>query len=135
MRYEPSHAELLSLDQMSQKERFNFAVSRIIECEEVWSLGNADEGWVLRDVEEAQVITIWPYRMMAEAFVQGEPGASTHSVSLEHFMYSVLDKCRAAQIDIEVAPAVGDVGSIICAEALSQMLNDMVESGTYFLEG
>ena len=86
MRFSPSPTEQAVLESLPLEERFRYAITRICECEEVWSLGD-DRGWLIREIDDRQAIAIWPYRRMAEEY-QLEEWANNEPVcvSLEHFL-------------------------------------------------
>jgi len=136
MKYSPTTSELARLDNMADEELMQYAVTRIVECEEVWSFGN-DDGWLIRDVAEKSVITIWPYLQLAEQLSeQTEYGQSTPiSTSLEQFISSVLKQCINTEIIVELCPGAQRVGTFMTAAALLEVLDSLIETGEYFLEG
>ena len=135
MRFAPTLSEQALLNELPAVGRLEYAVSRIFECEEVWGLGD-ENGWLIRDVDDKAVISIWPYRQMAQECAQGDwSGCSAISVSLEHFLYTLLKQCQNSAITLEVCPAPGSAGYQLPATALYEMLENMVESGSYFIEG
>jgi len=135
MRFSPSSEEQTALQTLSLEVRFHYAISRFCECEEVWGLGD-DSGWLIRDVDDKAVITIWPYRQMAEECVQGEWSDSEPvSVSLEHFLYQLLKQCQENEITMEVCPVPGKTGFMLSAAQLHEVLDNIVETDTYFIEG
>lgn len=135
MRFSPSAAEQARLNEYSSEERFQYAITRMCECEEVWSLGD-DDGWLIRDVDGQSAIAIWPYRQMAVAFISGDASNSEPvSVSLEHFLYTLLKQCEEARIVLDVNPSPLEKGYVIGAAQLYEILENMVETGSYFIEG
>lgn len=133
MRYTPLPTELALLDDMSAQERLHYAATRMLESEEVWSLGQ-DEGWTIRDNDDAGgLISVWPYRQFADALREAED--EPQSVSLEHFVYGVLPMCDEADIVLEVFPHKQEAGYRLSATALSELLSGLMESGEYQLEG
>lgn len=135
MRYTPSTEEYSALTQMSLEDRFLFATTRMNESEEVWSLGD-ENGWLIQDRGDRQIITIWPYRDMAiESAIEKFEGNSPISVSLEHFLYGLLKQCQESDITIEVNPAPGKEGYTVPAGRLYEVLENMMEAGSYFVEG
>ncbi len=135
MRYSPSAEERAAFNEMSDEDRFHYATTRIVECEEVWSLGD-DNGWLIQDRGEDLVISIWPYKEMAvDAAVDTLSENSPISVSLEHFLYGLLDQCKENGIHIEVNPKPAAQGHIIPAHKLYEVLSNIVDSESYFVEG
>jgi len=135
MRFSPTLEENQQLLGLDATERFQYALPRLCECEEVWGLGDSS-GWLIRDVDDRALISIWPYRSMALECASGEfEDSNPICVSLEHFLYTLLGQCRDNEIDLEVCPAPGQVGHRIAADALYELLEGMVEAESYFVEG
>jgi len=135
MRFAPSSDEQLLLADLPPEERFNYAIPRICECEEVWSLGE-EQGWLVRHMDDQAVISVWPYHQMAlESAEKDYSGCRAIAVSLEHFLYKVLARCRDGKIKIDVCPAPGQPGYMLSADRLYEVLECMVETEAYFLEG
>ena len=135
MQFSPTSEEQVLLSEFSSHERFEYAIPRIFECEEVWGLGD-DNGWLIRDVDDKEIISIWPYKSMAEAYTTGElKGNKPICVSLEYFLYRLLKQCEENDVFFEVNPAPHTQGYIVSAKDLFSTFEDMVESGSYFLEG
>jgi hypothetical protein len=135
MRYKPSDSELLEIDTFSAEQRLHYFLSRAIESEEVWSLGD-DAGWVLNDVGDKTIIPIWPYEVLATACrqtVSCQPTAM--AVSLEQFVYSLLPQINHQNIQIEILPTKILPGKIMQARELAGILEGMMESGEYYMEG
>jgi hypothetical protein len=135
MKFQLAAAELSHLSQVSSQELFDYAVNRLIEWEEVWSLGN-ENGWRIDDVNGSESIVIWPYRQLAEKYASETADRSTPlSTSLDNFLYRILGDCQAANIYISVSPVKGVSGKHISAYDLRGILEGMVETGEYYLEG
>lgn len=135
MRYAPTPSELVLLQSLSASERVEYTLPRLVEAEEVWSIGN-ENGWLIRDVDGSDVITLWPYRQLAQEYVERQqPGSLPQSVSLEQFLNSVLKQCIQHGITLEICPNGDDAGELMAAGRLHEVLDGMVESGSYFLEG
>lgn len=135
MRFAPSPDEQTLLADLSPQQRFDYAIPRICECEEVWGLGD-DNGWLIRDVDDKAVISIWPYRQMAVECALGDlSDCEPICVSLEHFLHTLLKQCQANDIIVEVCPAPGKAGYTIPAAQLHEVLESIVETDSYFIEG
>lgn len=135
MRYSPLDTELGMFPEMSVEERMLYAATRMIEAEEVWSLGD-ENGWLIRDDEDRQLISIWPYRQLALEHVDGESESPIpQATSLEYFVYGVLDMCRSEDIWLEVFPFGDNRGKLLSASALFDILEGMLENNEYFIEG
>jgi hypothetical protein len=135
MRYSPLETELDMLDGMSTDERLHYATTRMIESEEVWSLGD-ENGWIIRDEDGRQIIPVWPYRQLAmEHIAGGSESPVPQATSLEYFVYGVLDMCQQDDIWLEVFPHGQKTGKLMRAAVLLEILNGMLETNEYFIEG
>lgn len=135
MRYTPLDTEVAMLDEMTSAERMHYATTRMVESEEVWSIGN-DAGWAIDEVDEQAFIRIWPYRQFAQEYGVGESEELVpQATSLENFVYSVLNMCDDGDIKLEVFPMDGMQGLIVSPNELYELLNGMLETGEYFVEG
>jgi hypothetical protein len=135
MRYSPLNSELDILDTLPAHERLQYTTTRIVESEEVWSLGDED-GWQIRDHDGKRLISIWPYQQLALDHCSVAPETPTpQSTSLEHFIYTVLGTCQENDIWLEIFPIPHDPGYIISSSGLYEILNGMLENNEYFIEG
>lgn len=135
MRYTPLETEVTLLDDMTSAERMHYATTRMVESEEVWSMGNED-GWAIHDVDDLQVIRIWPYRQFAEEHgVKDNDSMEAQATSLENFVYNVLDMCKDGDIWLEVFPVQGLKGYLMEAADLFEIFKSMLDTGEYFIEG
>ena len=135
MRYSPMQSELSMLDSMEADERLHYAITRMNESEEVWSLGDSN-GWRIQDIGDKQVVSIWPYRILAEEYYSWEPdNPAPQSTSLEHFIYDVLSTCEESNIWLQIYPKTDDQGCIMKSSDLYEILSGMLETNEYFIEG
>ncbi len=135
MQHTPLESERKMLLDAEPEARFLYALTRMVECEEVWSLGDAD-GWYVNEQEQGDVIAIWPYEQMAMESASGVlEGLLPQSTSLEQFVYTLLERCRDADIELEVMPLREVIGKRLSADALFDILHNMLDTGQYFLEG
>lgn len=135
MQYAPTITEIQAIQQLTVTERFEYTTPRFIESEEVWSIGN-EEGWLIDEKDGDAIITLWPYRQLAAEYAQErQPDSGPQSVSLEHFLYTVLKQCSTHDIKLEILPSIKQRGSVIAADRLYEILEGMVDTGGYFIEG
>ena len=135
MRYSPSESELIEIESSSAEHRIHYFLTRIIEAEEVWSLGD-DSGWAIKEVGDKAIIPIWPYKELATVCAQQAGDNQTAvAVSLEQFVYTVLPKIDQQNIQIEIMPTNNQAGKYIQAQALASIFEGMMESGEYYMEG
>lgn len=135
MRYKPSDNELAEIETQTAEYRFHYFLSRAIESEEIWGLGDA-AGWLIKEVDGQTIIPVWPYETLADGCAQqGGGNQATIAVSLEQFLYSLLPLMNQQNIQIEILPTAGLPGKLMEAKALAAILEGMMESGEYYMEG
>lgn len=135
MRTKPSESELTNLPTWSQDERLHYFLTRAVEAEEIWSLGNAS-GWELREQDGRTLAAVWPYQDLARLNLSADGlSASPQATSLDHFFEKILPIMIEQGIDLEVLSLPAIPGKLIAAAELHALLESMLESGEYFLEG
>jgi len=135
MKYSPSNSELENYLKLSKEERFNYCLVRITEAEEVWGLAEP-QGWIINEVEEQATLPIWPYQQFAVNSARKPwQDASPQAISLEHFVYKVSQLLIDNGILVEIFPTATQPGHVIEAKAFFNILENMMESGEYFMEG
>ncbi len=135
MPYAPSEAELSSLKSASAEERLHYFLTRAMESEEVWGLGDRS-GWRIKEVADKEMIAVWPYKPLAEACAGEDLGAAqADAVSLEQFVDRVLKLMADQRLLVEVFPTPTQPGHILHARELGELFESMMDSGEYFLEG
>lgn len=135
MKYAPTNKELDLLSQMSEEERLTYCLTRIAESEEVWGLAES-QGWVINDNSQQSALPIWPYKAMANLCINEDRiNAEAQAISLEHFVYNVSQQLIENSIAVEVFPTIESPGHIMEAKAFFKVLENIMESGEYFMEG
>jgi hypothetical protein len=135
MRYEPSSNELSAMAAMPAQERLHYFLTRSVESEEIWGLGDGS-GWVVKEVDGRTLLPVWPYRVLAGVCAEGEWEDQVPSaVSLEHFLHHVLKIMMDQDIQVEVLPTTAAEGEALDAGRLLSLFESMLDSGEYFLEG
>ena len=120
---------------MGANERLHYFLTRAIEAEEIWSLGNAN-GWELQQRDGRELVPIWPYLELARINkIQKISTASPQATSLDHFFQNILPSMIEQKIDLEVVCMPGTAGRLITATDLYAILEGMLEAGEYYLEG
>jgi len=128
VRYTPTEAEAAALQGMDETERLHYFITRAMECEEVWSLCDAD-GWVVR---QDDTMPLWPYRVLAEP--HAGDGEAADAVSLEHFVYHLLPELKQEGIRLQVMPG-GQPGPALTASELFRIFDSKMDEEQYFIEG
>lgn len=135
MRHAPFDTEIAMFDDMTAAERMQYAITRMVECEEVWSLGD-ENGWIIQEANDRQIIPIWPYRQLVLEHVPGGADSSVpQATSLEYFVYGVLDMCKQDDIWLEIFPRQATTSIQIRSVELFEIMNGMLETNEYFIEG
>jgi hypothetical protein len=131
MHFQPTPTELADLPEMPFRERILYFLTRAIECEEVW--GHADdEGWILGEEDGKTILRVWSYQVLASDCLEGA-GLKPESLALERFI-EVLEGAQET-IHLEILPMPQRPGALIEAGELLSMLEGMMDSGSYFMEG
>jgi hypothetical protein len=68
---EISTKDFLDLSKMLPELRFEYALSQMIEKQNLWGL-YSDTGWVMLKADDDACIPIWPHKEFAEAWVKDE---------------------------------------------------------------
>ena len=135
MRHRPSESEISGLSHMSQAERLSYFLSRSMEVEEIWSLGNAS-GWELQERDGRSFVYVWPYIDLARMNLADDSGSSSpQATSLDHFFQNILPIMIQQKIDLDVLSLPGCAGRLIAASDLYTMMESLLESGEYYIEG
>jgi len=135
MQFSTTPLEMQSLSNMTGDDRLNYCLSRFVETEEIWGLAET-QGWIIHDTESVSTLPIWPYKDLATACAKDDwKLAKPQSISLEHFIYKVSEQLIENEIQLEVLPTDLAPGKIIPARSFFKMLENMMESGEYFMEG
>lgn len=135
MQFSPTVSEINMMSELSSNERLHYATSRMCECEETWGLGD-EHGWTIQQRDGHELIAIWPYQQLAgDCCTDERQSLSPLSSSLEHFIYTTLTQCHEQKIMIEVMPLPDQAGRLLAAHDLFDLLEGMMESGEYHMEG
>lgn len=135
MRHTPTESEYVAAPTMSDGERLEYFLTRAFETDEVWFLKRAQSPFERR-VGDADVWPVWPYRRFAtEAALDLWQDCVPFSVSLEHFLYSLLDERIERGALIEIMPRGEAAGCLITAGRLRSILEGMIDAGEYRLDG
>ena len=135
MKYQPSETELQELETCDPKEQLHFFLTRVIESEELWGLGNSS-GWIMKETNDQTILPVWPYEIFATNCATNEwQDYAACAVSLEHFVYKLLPIMSGKNIKVEVSPSQSQPGSLLDATELASVFEGMMESGEYYMEG
>lgn len=134
MQYHPSEQELHESLAKPPQERFHYFLTRALEGEEIWSVGDSN-GWLLNDSNGITTVCVWPYRELAVTY--GSAGGSSRplAVSLEHFVYKLLPIMIEQGIKINLFPTTLERGLVLEPQELLSIIESMMDSGEYYMEG
>lgn len=135
MKYKPSIKEVTEVETYAPQVRLHYFLTRVIESEEVWGLANAS-GWVMEDVDKQLLLPIWPYEKLAlDCKANKWEKYHANAISLEHFIYNILPTIIKQHIKLEILPTKTTQGIVLAGTELSTILETMLESGEYYMEG
>lgn len=135
MRHKPSITEINEISEAAEEERLLYFLTRAIESEEVWGIGD-HKNWLLKEIDNQQVLPVWPYEILVKECINPDDEDKTQdAISLEQFVYHVLQTMIKQDIGVEVLPTKTQSGKIISAQDLMNLLEGMMDSGEYYLEG
>ena len=135
MRHKPSITEINEISEAAEEERLLYFLTRAIESEEVWGIGD-HKNWLLKEIDNQQVLPVWPYEILVKECINPDDEDKTQdAISLEQFVYHVLQTMIKQDIGVEVLPTKTQSGKIIAAQDLVDLLEGMMDSGEYYLEG
>jgi len=135
MKYKPSNSEIYQIRVSNSEDRLHYFLSRVIEAEEVWGMGDSNN-WLLNEIDGRLLLPVWPYESLANECIH--PDAETDgldAMSLEQFIYRILPSMAQQNIAVEVLPSKTQAGKIVTAQELLNLLEGLMESGEYYLEG
>ena len=135
MKYAPTDSELVEFSTMPKEERYIYTLTRIVESEEVWGLTES-RGWVLSDENEQSSLPIWPYKAFALPDINDDwKNAQPAALSLEHFIFNTSQLLIDNNIMVNVASTLHQPGLLVEAKEFFTTLENLLESGEYFMEG
>ena len=137
MRYKPYDYEYAAITAMNNEELTDFFLSRIYETEEIWGLKERGSFWMTYNRKGEETLPVFPYKIMAEeACVNDWEVMIPVAESLEFFMEKSLPHLIHNKTVIEVMPGLERKGNIIItASQLFNILETMIDSGTYTMDG
>jgi hypothetical protein len=66
-----SPEDFITLSELSPEERFDYAITNMIEHQFLWGL-YGDNGWLLLKAEDDACLPVWPYAEFAQAWVKND---------------------------------------------------------------
>lgn len=134
MRHTPYESEYRAAPQMSDSERLDYFLTRCFETDEVWFLAQQSRP-LERELTGRLAVPVWPYARFADDAANTFAGAECTSISLEHFLYRLLDELQQRDVWIEVMPRDDAVGCLITPQRLSSIFEGMIDAGEYRFDG
>ena len=68
---EISAEDFIALSKLLPEERFDYAITSMIERQHLWGL-YGDNGWLMLKAEDDACIPVWPYAEFAQAWVKND---------------------------------------------------------------
>ena len=134
MRHAPYATEYLAVPVMSEGELMEYFLTRSFETEEVWTLQN-DMDWFLLQRSGMQYLPVWPYQRFAEEALPDGGGYTVIAYALEDFVFETLPELIERDIGVEIMPRTTGAGCFITPHRLLDIIGGMFESGEYRLDG
>lgn len=134
MRFSPALNEYAAIDAMTEGELLEYFITRTFETEEVWGLAS-EAGWVMRERDGHTILPVWPFQQLVAPCEDESSDHSANAISLERFVYRVLDMLTAAKAQVEVMPRRSGPGSLIEPRQLRSLFQGVIDAGEYRLEG
>lgn len=136
MRYEPHDHEYAAVATMGGAALLEFFLTRIYETEEIWGLNEGGDFWMTYERDGEQTLPVFAYKRFAEeACVNDRAAMVPVAESIEYFMDETLPRLMQSNIVLDVMPRKDGRGSLVTADQLFSILENMLENGTYTLEG
>jgi hypothetical protein len=136
MRYEPHSYEYAAVATMDDAALLEFFLTRIYETEEVWGLKECGAFWMSYERNGEETLPVFAYKLFAEeACVNDWEVMVPVAESIEFFMEESLPRMIQDSVVLEVMPRKEGRGSLVTAEQLYNILENMIENGTYTLDG
>ncbi len=136
MRYQPYEDEYAAVPSMNDAQLLEYFLYRVFETEEIWGLKETALHWLTHEANAQIVQPLWPYKRYAdEAAVAQWEDFVPAAVSLEYFMEQTIQKLAMDDILIEIMPRETAPGCLISAQRLFSILDGMMESSQYTLDG
>lgn len=136
MRYEPHSYEYTAIATMDDEALLQFFLTRIYETEEIWGLKEGGAFWLTFERNGRETLPVFPYKRFAEeACVNDWAVMVPVTESIEYFLDKTLPRLIQNNVVLEVMPRQEGPGSLLTARQLHDILENMIENGTYTLDG
>lgn len=114
MSYNVSQQEFLAVEALPGPQRYEYFLNKVVDWEELWSVGDA-LGWALMaDDAGTQLVPIWPARRFAAAYCVGEwSDRSPREIPLVEWFAKWLPGIEGDNRKIAVFPTVTNKGVIV----------------------
>lgn len=136
MRYEPYEQEYAAIPAMTDSDLLDYFLSRVFENEEVWGLKEGGTYWMSYELDGREVQPLFAYKRYADDAAVGDwevliPVAE----SLEYFIERSLMRLIDQNIFLEIMPRPSRSGCLVSPQRLLSILESMIDSGTYSMDG
>lgn len=130
MSWDLSEAEFAAVSALDPPKRYEHFVSRVVDWEEVWSLGS-DDGWVLAaDDDGTEVVPVWPHERYAAACARDEwAGNEPRAIPLAEWLDRWLPGIERGRRLVSVFPLPDGAGEVITP---SQLTEDLAEAASQY---
>ena len=136
MRYEPYEDEYKAVPLLNKQQLIEYFLLRIYETEEVWGLKEKASEWMTYEFNGQLRLPIFAYKRYADDATTGDWEVMIPiAESMEFFMERTLPRLHEKNVCLEIMPREQGTGHIVTAQQLLNILEGMIDSGEYTMEG
>jgi hypothetical protein len=116
--------QLAAVTKLSGPDRYSFFVQHVTECEELWTLRNA-EGFILyTDDDRCELVPVWPDRRLAEACARSSwDECEPFRIDLDRWLAAWLPGLETEGRRVAVFPLPSDQGVVVGPDQLARDLS------------
>ncbi|MCH8532762.1 MAG: DUF2750 domain-containing protein [Saccharospirillum sp.] len=110
------------IEQLNAEERYDYALQRMVELKQVWSLRDA-EGGVLMSTDDEECMPIWPDEDFAKTWLTDDwADCEAFAISLDAWLQRWLPGMQTDEINVVVFPGPDEDGLILRPKTLREAL-------------
>lgn len=115
--------EIAALLKLSSLKRYEYALKRIADTEEIWTIGENNSTILIQKEMGVCYFAVWPAAEYAEIFMSDNPSYHCVAVSLDEFEQEVAKMIMSKGYQLNVFPTSNKhIGHIV---SLNQFENDL----------
>jgi hypothetical protein len=128
MSWSMSEEEFRAVQRLPARQRYSYALKRIADWEEIWSLGSTS-GWVVAgDAEGVEHVPVWPHERFASACATDAWSAATpRLLAMWQWLEKWVPGLERDQRRIVVFPTPDDSGIVVTPERFREDLQQELD--------